>query len=212
VFRTRQRNLCRVYSCAKSTALVKCRYYQEHNFAECRAKSTRQSAEHSTKTRIPVVLVVHQSRHIWTISLARSLAIATLLRASSRSTRPRSIPFSCVPLLCRECGYGHRYSTILETNRCSYIYIPLLVPFWGANHSIQTGGGALCRGVDDPRPGAGRSATWCGGLGSLPDDRTVRALRPDGPRVRRGRRRSSSAPGSRSREGPHRGGEILGVV
>jgi hypothetical protein len=50
------------------------------------------------------------------------------------------------------------------------------------------------------------------GLGSLPDV-------PDGPRpgVRRsaraqGRRSSSAVPASRSREGPRRGGEILGVV
>ena len=73
-------------------------------------------------------------------------------------------------------------------------------------------GGALWSGADGPRPGAGRSATWCRSLGPLPDGRTVRALRPDGPRVRRGGGRSPAAPGSRSREGPHRGGEILGVV
>jgi hypothetical protein len=49
------------------------------------------------------------------------------------------------------------------------------------------------------------------GSGSLPDV-------PDGPRpgARRsaraqGRRSSPAAPGSRSQEGPHRGGEILGV-
>jgi hypothetical protein len=65
----------------------------------------------------------------------------------------------------------------------------------------------------------GRSAVWGRtvrdleqGSGPLPDDRTVRALGPDGPRVRRGGGRSPAAPGSRSREGPRRGGEILGVV
>jgi hypothetical protein len=42
--------------------------------------------------------------------------------------------------------------------------------------------------------------------------RTVRGPGPDGPRVRRGGRRSPTAPGSRSREGPRRGGEILGFV
>src|SRR5688572_14662758 len=97
-------------------------------------------------------------------------------------------------------------------------------------------GGALCTGADGPRPRAGRSAAWCearrcslhrGGrsarrgpdgprpgarLGLLPDGRTVRTLGPDGPRVRRGGGRSPAAPGSRSREGPRRGGEILGVV
>jgi hypothetical protein len=49
-------------------------------------------------------------------------------------------------------------------------------------------------------------------LGFLPDGRTVRALGPNGPRVRRGGGRSPAAPGSRSREGPHWGGEILGGV
>ena len=73
-------------------------------------------------------------------------------------------------------------------------------------------GGALWSGADGPRHRAGRSATWCRSSGSLPDGRTVRALGPDGPRVRRGGERSLAAPGSRSREGPRRGGEILGVV
>jgi hypothetical protein len=62
----------------------------------------------------------------------------------------------------------------------------VLVPFWGANHSIRTDDDALFIGADDPRPGAGWSTTWYRGLGSLPDGRTVRALGPDGPRVRRG--------------------------
>jgi hypothetical protein len=60
------------------------------------------------------------------------------------------------------------------------------------------------QGPDGPRPGAR--------LGLLPDGRTVRAQGPDGPRVRRGGGRSPTTPGSRSREGPRRGGEILGVV
>jgi hypothetical protein len=75
----------------------------------------------------------------------------------------------------------------------------MLVPFWGANHCVRTGGGALCRGADGPRSGAGRSATWYKGLGFLPDGRTIRAYRPDGPRVRRGSegrwRRLDLAPG-----------------
>jgi hypothetical protein len=77
---------------------------------------------------------------------------------------------------------------------------------------LARGGGALWSGADGPRHRAGRSATWCRSSGSLPDGRTVRALGPDGPRVRRGGRRSPAVPGSRSREGPCRGGEILGVV
>jgi hypothetical protein len=47
-------------------------------------------------------------------------------------------------------------------------------------------GGTLCTGADCLWPGAGRSAAWCAARASLPDDRTVRALGPDGPRVRRG--------------------------
>jgi hypothetical protein len=77
---------------------------------------------------------------------------------------------------------------------------------------LARGGGALWSGADGPRHRAGRSATWCRSSGSLPDGRTVRALGPDGPRVRRGGGRSPAAPGSRSREGPRRGGEILGGV
>jgi hypothetical protein len=60
-------------------------------------------------------------------------------------------------------------------------------------------GDTLCAGADCPRPGAGRSAAWCAARASLPDGRTVRALGPDGPRVRRGggsrRRRLDLAPG-----------------
>jgi hypothetical protein len=40
---------------------------------------------------------------------------------------------------------------------------------------LARGGGALWSGADGPRPGAGRSATWCRSLGPLPDGRTVRA-------------------------------------
>jgi hypothetical protein len=50
------------------------------------------------------------------------------------------------------------------------------------------------QGPDGPLPGAG--------LG-------FPAYRPDGPRVRRGGGRSPAAPGSRFREGPCRGVEIL---
>jgi hypothetical protein len=91
-------------------------------------------------------------------------------------------------------------------------------------------GGALCTGADGPQPGVMHGGALCTGtdglrpgarLGLLPDGRTVRALGPDGPRPRAGRSaraqargggRSPAAPGSRSREGPSRGGEILGVV
>ena len=75
----------------------------------------------------------------------------------------------------------------------------MLTPFRSAKYSRRTGGGALWSGADGPRPGAGRSATWRRGSGFLPDGRTVRALGPDGPRVRRGgegrRRRLDLAPG-----------------
>jgi hypothetical protein len=75
----------------------------------------------------------------------------------------------------------------------------MLTPFSGAKHCVRTGGGALCRGADGPRPGAGQSATWYKSWRSLPDGRTVRALGSDGPRVRRGgegrRRRLDLAPG-----------------
>jgi hypothetical protein len=88
----------------------------------------------------------------------------------------------------------------------------MLTPFRAPITITRTGGGALCRGADGPRLGDGWSATWDRGLGSLPDV-------PNGPRLKagrsafvQGRRRSPTAPGSRSREGPRRGGEILGVV
>jgi hypothetical protein len=77
---------------------------------------------------------------------------------------------------------------------------------------LARGGGALWSSADGPRHGDGRSATWCRSSGSLPDGRTVRALGSDGPRVRRGGGNRRRRPGSRSREGPRRGGEILGVV
>jgi hypothetical protein len=59
---------------------------------------------------------------------------------------------------------------------------------------LARGGGALWSGADGPRRRAGRSATWCRSSVSLPDGRTVRALGPDCPRVRRGSGRSPAAP------------------
>jgi hypothetical protein len=44
-----------VSSCAESPALGKCGRYREQDFAECPTKNTRQSAEHSAKSQIPVV-------------------------------------------------------------------------------------------------------------------------------------------------------------
>jgi hypothetical protein len=80
----------------------------------------------------------------------------------------------------------------------------MLTPFSGVNHSTQTvavlsaQGRTVCdQGPDGPRPGAGLGFPAC---------------RPDGPRMCGGGERSPAAPGSRSREGPRRGGEILGVV
>jgi hypothetical protein len=55
----------------------------------------------------------------------------------------------------------------------------------------------------------GRSATWRRARVSCLTGRAVRAYRPDGPQ---GLRSSPMASESRSREGPRRGGEILGVV
>jgi hypothetical protein len=91
-----------------------------------------------------------------------------------------------------------------------YLFFPaespksMLTPFRSANHSTRTvtvlsGQGRTVRtqGPDGQRPGAGA---------------TVAARQPDGPHVRRGDGGSPTAPGSRSREGPRRGGEILGVV
>jgi hypothetical protein len=93
--------------------------------------------------------------------------------------------------------------------------------FWGANHFKRTSGGALWSGADGPRHRAGRSVTWREAAVLSGQARTVRGLaqelgfhawRPDGPRVRRGGGGSPAAPGSRSREGPRRGVEILGGV
>jgi hypothetical protein len=76
---------------------------------------------------------------------------------------------------------------------------PTVDTFLGAKHCMRTGGGALCRGANGPWPGAGQSTTWYRGWRSLPDGRTVRAYRPDGPHVRRGgegrRQRLDLAPG-----------------
>ena len=128
-----------------------------------------------------------------------------------------------------------RFLADLDTYSPAESLKSMLTLFRSANHSRRTSGGALCTGADGPRAGAGRSAAWCEAavlsaqgrtvrglgpdgprpgarLGLLPDGRTVRALGPDGPRVRRDDGRSPTAPGSRSREGPRRGGEILGVV
>jgi hypothetical protein len=80
------------------------------------------------------------------------------------------------------------------------------------NHFKRTSGGALWSGADGPRHRAGRSATWREAAALSGQARTVRALGPDGPRVHSGGGRLPAAPGSRSREGPRRGGEILGVV
>jgi hypothetical protein len=73
-------------------------------------------------------------------------------------------------------------------------------------------GCTLCAGADCPWPGAGRSAAWCAARASLPDGRTVRALEAGRSARTQRRRKSPAAPGSRSREGPRRGGEILGGV
>jgi hypothetical protein len=86
------------------------------------------------------------------------------------------------------------------------------VPFSGVNHCVRTSGGARCTGADGPWPGVERSTTKDRAKGFLPDGRTVRAYKARRSAHAQGRRRSPAAPGSRSREGPRRVGEILGVV
>jgi hypothetical protein len=80
----------------------------------------------------------------------------------------------------------------------------MLTSFWSANHSTRTvavlsGQARTARGQgpDGPRPGAGARVPC------LTAGRSARA---------QGDRGSPAAPESRSREGPRRGGEILGVV
>jgi hypothetical protein len=60
------------------------------------------------------------------------------------------------------------------------------------------------QGSDDPRPGVG--------LGFLPDVSDGLRVMAGWSAHAQGRQRSPTAPGSHSQEGPHRGGEILGVV
>jgi hypothetical protein len=82
-------------------------------------------------------------------------------------------------------------------------------------------GGALCTGADgpragpdDPRPGARRGGTLCAGADCpWPGVRLGLLCLTAGRSARTQRRRESlTAPGSRSREGSRRGGEILGGV
>jgi hypothetical protein len=65
--------------------------------------------------------------------------------------------------------------------------------------ALRTCGGALCTGVDGPRPGAGRSVTWRRARVPFLTSRAVRAWRPDALRVHRDggvrRRRLKLAPG-----------------
>jgi hypothetical protein len=88
----------------------------------------------------------------------------------------------------------------------------MLTPFRSAKHSTRTvavpsGQGRTVRaqGPDGPRPGAGASILCLTAGRSTP-------WGPNGPRVRRGGGNRRRQPGSRSREGPRRGGEILGDV
>jgi hypothetical protein len=55
VFDTRQRCLCRVSGYAECTTLGKGARYRECDVAKCSRKSTRQSAERLTNSRIPIV-------------------------------------------------------------------------------------------------------------------------------------------------------------
>jgi hypothetical protein len=106
--------------------------------------------------------------------------------------------------------------------------IYLLTPFRSVKHSTRTVAVPSAQGRT-VRARAGRSAAWCearwyslrrGGLSaawcatraSLPDGRTVHALGARRSARTQRRRESPAAPGSRSQEGPRRGGEILGGV
>jgi hypothetical protein len=115
-------------------------------------------------------------------------------------------------LLHRVDAFSERQILKKNRQRCSLVRRGRSAHRGRTVRGLARGGGAPRSDADGPRHRAGRSATWCRGWRSLPDGRTVRALGPDGPRVRRGGGRSLAAPGSRSREGPRRGGEILGVV
>jgi hypothetical protein len=64
----------------------------------------------------------------------------------------------------------------------------VLTLFRSANHSRRTGGGALCRGADGPRAGAGRSTAWCEAAVLSGWTRAVRGTGPDGPRPGAGAR------------------------
>jgi hypothetical protein len=75
----------------------------------------------------------------------------------------------------------------------------VLALIWAPITAMITGGGALYTGTDGPWPGAGRSAAWRRARVTCLTGRTVRAYRPNGPRVCRGggvhRRRLNLAPG-----------------
>jgi hypothetical protein len=87
---------------------------------------------------------------------------------------------------------------------CKLIYTHGVDTFLGRQSLNTNRGGALCTGADDPRLGVGRSVTWRRArVFCLTAGRSARA---------QGQRRSPAVPGSRSREGPRRGGEILGDV
>ena len=58
----------------------------------------------------------------------------------------------------------------------------VLTPFWRRQSLKRTSGGALWSGVDGPRLGAGRSATWRDVAVLSGQARTVRGTGPDGPR------------------------------
>jgi hypothetical protein len=91
-----QRFLCRVYFCAKHPTLGKHARYREQVFAECPTKSTRQSAEHSAKSRIPVVKNKYLLKNRVT---KRKFPFVILIWTGNlgRSSLLRNIHFSCRP-------------------------------------------------------------------------------------------------------------------
>jgi hypothetical protein len=57
VFGIRQIFFCWVSFCAESSALSKHGHYRKQDFVECPTESTRQSAEHSAKSRISIMVL-----------------------------------------------------------------------------------------------------------------------------------------------------------
>jgi hypothetical protein len=112
-------------------------------------------------------------------------------------------------------NYVHRFDhykvsdLILEHNHILHLpqtfHLMVFVDAFSERQILKKNrGGALCTGADGPRAGPDGPRPGAQlGLLCLTAGRSARTQR---------RRKSPAAPGSRSREGPRRGGEILGGV